>query len=289
MIQTPIIWNITNKCPYTCSFCCLDANSSTKDLSLEDKLKVIEKLYSKSIKIDFSGGEPLWNLENIEILKVLSEKFGREMISVTSTGKGLERVDLEELAKYVSEAGFTYDFPRESFPDRPVWYNKHNLELAKEVSERGIETMAQTPLIKSNIAPEIIEEIHLNLNQSKIDRLLLMRFSESGRGISRVDLSLNQREINNSLKIYKNLETKYEKPKIKITPSIKGELVGKIFTSLNISNQGLLLSNPWSYNSKGKPEEYCILGDLIKDRLSRIAGTNVYQRFFTQLRRNVLK
>mgnify|MGYP001460090584 CR=1 FL=1 len=43
MIQTPIIWNITNKCPYTCSFCCLDANSSTKDLSLEDKLKVTNK------------------------------------------------------------------------------------------------------------------------------------------------------------------------------------------------------------------------------------------------------
>jgi len=289
MIQTPIIWNITNKCPYTCSFCCLDANSSTKDLSLEDKLKVIENLDSKSIKIDFSGGEPLWNLENIEILKVLSEKFGREMISVTSTGKGLERVDLEELAKYVSEVGFIYHFPRESFPDRPVGYNKHNLELAKEVSERGIETMAQTPLIKPNTAPEIIEEIYLNLNQSKIDRLLLMRFSESGRGISRVDLSLNQREINNTLKIYKNLETKYEKPKIKITPSIKGELVGKIFTSLNISNQGLLLSNPWSYDSKGKPQEYCIFGDLTKDKLSKLAGTNIYQRFFTQLRRNILR
>ena len=78
-------------------------------------------------------------------------------------------------------------------------------------------------------------------------------------------------------------------PKIKITPSIKGELVGKIFTSLNISNQGLLLSNPWSYGSEGEPEEYCILGDLTKNKLSELAGTNIYQRFFTQFRRNILR
>ncbi len=258
----PIIWNVTNKCPYSCSFCCLDANSSIGDLSLEDKLKVIENLDSETIRIDFSGGEPLIDLENLEILKVLSEKFGRERISITSTGKDLERVDLEELVNYVSEVGFTYDFPRESFPDRPRGYNKHNLELAKEVSERGIETIAQTPLIKPNTAPEIIKEIYRNLNKSKIDKLLLMRFSESERGASRTDLSLNQRKINNVLKRYKNLEAKYGSPKIKITPSIKGESVGKIFTSLNISNQGLLLSNPWSYNSKGKPEEYCVLGNL---------------------------
>ena len=141
MIQTPIIWNVTNKCPYTCSFCCLDANSSTKDISLEDKLKIIENLDSETIKIDFSGGEPLMDLENLEILRIISRKFGREKISVTSTGKGLERVDLEELAKYVSEVGFTYDFPRESFPDRPLGYNKHNLKSAKYVSERGIETL----------------------------------------------------------------------------------------------------------------------------------------------------
>lgn len=289
MIQTPIIWNVTNNCPYSCSFCCIDANSFAKDISLEDKLKVIENLDSETIKIDFSGGEPLRDLENLEILRILSEKFGRERIAITSTGKGLERVDLEKLADYVSEVGFTYDFPRESFPDRPLGYNKHNLELAKEVSERGIKTIAQIPLIKPNTSSEIIEEIYLNLNQSKIDKLLLMRFSESGRGVSRTDLSLNQREINNVLKIYRNLETKYKNPKIKIIPSIKGELIGKIFTSLNITNQGLLLSNPWSYNSKGKPKEYCILGDLTKDKFSKLSGRNIYQRFFTQLRRNILK
>ncbi len=289
MMQTPIIWNITNKCPYSCSFCCLNANSSVKEISLEDKLKIVKNLDSNTIKIDFSGGEPLIDLENLEILNVLSKKFGKEKISITSTGKGLERVDLGKLADYVSEVGFTYDFPKESFPDRPFEYNKHNLELAREVSARGIETMAQTPLIKPNVAPEIIKEIYLNLNQSKIDKVLLIRFSESGRGVLRKGLSLNQCEINKVLKIYKNLEKIYGSPKIKINPSIKGKLIGRIFTSLNITNQGLLLSNPWSYDSKGNPHEFCIFGDLTKNKFSELAGANIYQRFFTQLRRNTLK
>jgi len=102
MIEIPIIWNITNKCPYDCSFCCLSANSDVQDISLEDKLKIVRNLDSKSIRID-SGGEPLINKENLRIIKELSKKFGKERISVTSTSRGLERVDLTEFRDYVSE------------------------------------------------------------------------------------------------------------------------------------------------------------------------------------------
>jgi MoaA/NifB/PqqE/SkfB family radical SAM enzyme len=64
MIKTPIIWNVTNKCPYSCSFCCLDANSSTRDLSLEGKLAVVENIDILNVSLDVSGGEPLMSDEN---------------------------------------------------------------------------------------------------------------------------------------------------------------------------------------------------------------------------------
>ncbi|MCK5149413.1 radical SAM protein [Candidatus Pacearchaeota archaeon] len=287
--RTPMIWNITNKCLYSCSFCCLGANSSREDISLEDKLKIVKNLDSDTIEIDVSGGDPLIDLENLKILKSLSKKFGRENISITSTGKGLEKVGLTELGNYISEVGFTYDFPREPSPNRPLGYNEYNLKLAREVSKKGIETMAQIPLMRSNIDSTIIKEIFLNLNEAEISKILLMRFSESGRGISKANLSLSQNEINNALKIYKNLEFNHKHPKIESAPSVKGILIGRALTSLNITNQGLLLSNPWSYNLEGKPEKYCILGDLTKNKLSELAGANIYQRFFTQLRRNILK
>jgi len=102
MIETPIIWNITNKCPYDCSFCCLDANSPVQDISLEDKLKIVRNLDSDSIRIDVSGGEPLIDEENILVMRELAKKFGRDKVSITSTGKGLVRVNLKELGNYVS-------------------------------------------------------------------------------------------------------------------------------------------------------------------------------------------
>lgn len=287
MIETPLIWNITNKCPYSCSFCCLDANSSIKDASLKDKLKIIENLDSPYLKIDVSGGEPLIDKEIFVILKKLSQKFGREKITITSTGKGLEKVNLTELEKYISEVGFTYDFPFEPSPNRPINYNQHNLELAREVSKQNIKTVAQTPLIKSNIIPEIMEKIYLNLKEAGINSLLLIKFSDSGRGNLWEDLDIAQEEINKAVKFYKRLESLYKVPKVKITPRIKGNLVGKILTSLNISNNGLLLSNPWNYDSLGRPKEKYILGSLIKENLSDLAGAKVYQRFLTQLRRNI--
>jgi MoaA/NifB/PqqE/SkfB family radical SAM enzyme len=218
---------------------------------------------------------------------MISKKLGKDSISITSTGKGLERINLEDLSSYVCEVGFTYDFPHEPSPDRPLGYNSHNLELAREVKKVGIRTMAQVPLIRSNFSKEIIEEIYKNLYESGIDKLLLMRFSESGRGVSRKELSLNQEEINQSLCYYRQLENEYGIPQIKITPSVKGKFLGRVLTSLNISNNGLLLSNPWSYTSGGMPEEYAVLGDLTKEKFSNITGRNVYQRFLIQLRRNL--
>jgi MoaA/NifB/PqqE/SkfB family radical SAM enzyme len=287
MIKTPVIWNITNKCPYSCSFCCLDANSSTGDLSLEQKLKVIENLDVQNINLDISGGEPLMFDENLELIRTVSKKLGKDSISITSTGKGLERVNLESLSKYIYELGFTYDFPYEPSPDRPLGFNSNNLELARESRKTRIKTIAQTPLLKSNISKEIITEIYKNLSESEIDGILLIRFSESGRGIFQNKLSLNQDEINQAVYYYRNLEKEYGKPKIKITPSVKWGILGKVLTSLNVSNNGLLLSNSWSYILGGMPEDYTVLGDLTKEKFSKLVGRNVYQRFLIQLKRNL--
>jgi len=289
-MKTPIIWNITNKCPYHCSICCISANNnSSKDLSLEEKLKIITNLDSSSIKIDLSGGDPLYEDENLEVLKKLSKKFGKENISITSTGKGLEKITLFELKDLISEVGFTYDFPREPSPDRPKGYNLYNLKMAEKLTKMGIRTMAQIPLTKSNLNKEIIEEIYINLNLSGIKKLLLIRFSESGKGKSKKNLSLDQKEIKRVISEYKKLKLKYGSPKLLLTPFIRGNFIGNMFTSLNITNQGLLVSTPWAYDVEGKPLERYILGDLKREKMSKIAGRNIYERFFTQLNRNLIK
>ena len=267
--------------------CCVTANNSQDDLSLEEKLAIVENLDSDSIKIDVSGGDPLIEAENINVIKALSSKLGRLNISITSTGKGLENVSLSELSNYTSEIGFTYDFSDKFSTHRPDEYNEHNLSLAKRVSQKGIPTIAQTPLIKVNIGEEIINGIYTNLYLAGIDKLLLMRFLESGKGSSRKDLLINQKEINSAIRFYRELEREYGQPIIKVAPFARGNLIGNIFTSLNISSQGFLLSSPWAYEPNGEPKDYSIIGDLKTNRLSDLFGKGIVQRFVNQLKYNL--
>ena len=290
MVKTPIIWNITQNCFWNCSYCCISANENSQEnpeLSLKDKLRVVRNIDSKDVSMDVSGGDPLISQDNLEILKELSKTLGKENLSITTTGKGLGSVDLDLLVKVIGEVGFTYDFPYEPSPDRPLGYNSSNLTVIGYVIQREIRTLAQTPLTRNNISDEIIQKIYRDLNEVGVEKLLLMKFFEVGRGIERSDLTLTQKENKNAIKNYRSLERKYGSPKVRIIPSLRGKLFEKFFNSLNITNQGLLLSTPWAYNIDGEPYEGVILGDLKTKKLSELSGRNVYQRFLTQLKRNI--
>lgn len=290
MVKTPIIWNITRNCFWNCSYCCISANENSQkniELSLKDKLRIVRNIDSKDVSMDVSGGDPLISQDNLEILRELSRTLGKENLSITTTGKGLGSVDLDFLVKIIGEVGFTYDFPYEPPPDRPLGYNSSNLTAIGNIVQRGIRTLAQIPLTKNNISDEIIQKIYKDLNEMGVEKLLLMKFFEAGRGIERSDLTLTQEENKNAIKNYRSLERKYGSPKVRIIPSLRGKIFEKFFNSLNITSQGLLLSTPWAYNIDGEPHKEVILGDLKTKKLSELSGRNVYQRFLTQLNRNI--
>ncbi len=151
-----------------------------------------------------------------------------------------------------------------------------NLEQIKKIAKKGIKTVAQTPLNKLNIDREIIKSIYKNLTEARVDELLLMKFFPVGRGTQRMDLSLNKEECQTAIKLYKSLE-KLNTPKIKIQTALREDSNGKNSSHLNITSQGLLLSDPWAYDSNGKPIDDFILGDLKYQRFSRIVMlSNIY-------------
>jgi len=263
MQKIPLIWNITQACPWNCSFCCINAHylplSSESleteleeikrkkvELPLEDKLKIVDNLDIEAFDIDISGGEPLLFRENVEIIKKLSRKFGRDNISITTTGRGLALVNKDTLKDIVREVGFTYDFPYEPNSLRPKGYNSSNLEQIKQVVKAGgMRTMAQIPLTKLNVDEEIIREIYRNLTDAWVE---IMKFFPVGRGAHRLDLSLTDKEYQTALK----------------DPD-------KNSSHLNITFRGLLLSDPWAYDHHGEPLEEFILGDLRYQKFSEIA------------------
>ena len=68
------IWNLTKVCPWDCSFCCMSAIkvgqvNGGESLNSSEKIKVLEILATHKMKIDFSGGDPLYNPEDFAIVE----------------------------------------------------------------------------------------------------------------------------------------------------------------------------------------------------------------------------
>jgi MoaA/NifB/PqqE/SkfB family radical SAM enzyme len=286
MQKIPLIWNITQACPWNCSFCCINAyylplssesletelekiKRKKVELSLEDKLKIVDNLDMENFHIDVSGGEPLLFRENVEIIKKLSRKFGRDNISITTTGRGLALVNKDTLKNIVGEVGFTYDFPYEPNSLRPKRYNSSNLEQIKQIVEvGGMRTMAQIPLTKLNVYEKIIRDIYGNLADTGVEKLHLMKFFPVGRGAHRLDLSLTEPEYQTAIKIYKEMESS-EGPRVYVQTALRNS--NKNSSHLNVTSRGLLLSDPWAYDHHGEPLEEFILGDLRYQKFSEIA------------------
>lgn len=286
MQKIPLIWNITQACPWNCSFCCINAyylpvfseavgselegiKKKKIELSLEDKLRIVDNLDMPNFDIDVSGGEPLLFSENVGIIERLSKKFGRNNISITTTGRGLALVDKDTLKEIVGEVGFTYDFPYEPNSLRPKGYNSSNLEQIKQVVKiGGMRTMAQIPLTKLNVDEGIIRDVYRNLSHAKVERLHLMKFFPVGRGAHRLDLSLTDQEYQTAIKMYKKMESP-EGPRVYVQTALRDS--DKNSSHFNITFRGLLLSDPWAYNHHGEPLDEFILSDLRYQKFSEIA------------------
>ena len=76
-----VVWNLTNSCPFNCPMCVASAN--TRRERNKKKKKILQSLLSvpkEKLTIDFSGGDPLFLPENIEIVKKASSILGKDKI-----------------------------------------------------------------------------------------------------------------------------------------------------------------------------------------------------------------
>ena len=106
-----IIWNITKKCGFHCRVCATQSNGR-RELSYEEKRKVLLKICSLKAEIkdlDFAGGDPLFDEESREIIREAISELGRERISVTTTGIGINQLNTEEKKRYLYKCELSLD------------------------------------------------------------------------------------------------------------------------------------------------------------------------------------
>lgn len=170
-----IIWNITNQCPYNCAICATRDDTRT-ELSTDDKLRVLNNIFSVKEKIntlDFAGGEPIYKKEIRTIIIQAINSLGEDHISVTITGKGIEAVSNmpeDEMSKLLGKCEITLDASHENlskiiqnsscqslFSRNMPEYSNINYMRIQDVTENLRTLVINIPLLDDDLNDDEIE------------------------------------------------------------------------------------------------------------------------------------
>ncbi len=273
----------------------IDRQKRNVEILYDEKLTLLDNLGKTKVCIDFAGGDPLSCYENFLIIKAASEKFGKESVSITSTGFSISRYGVETVANIIGEFEFTFDENSHKPPThRPDGYNVSNLKFAKMFAQHGVKTKAQLPIHEGNISANVIESIYLSLAEANIDELLLMRTFPVGRGMAFIlqHGMYIQDDYRKVIEIYRSLENKRGGPRVRLQCALK-HLENTNFEknpcdlmreSYGINAKGNLLLSAWATDSQGDPlSDDFVLGNLHQMSFKEILGTQKAKRYFAKL------
>lgn len=314
-----IIWNTTAICGWNCGSCCVAAThvhqrkgtvlistpelnrydevpddglggnafdralryrqSKGLELTIEQKMAVLDHLMGHRIRLDISGGDALSPRENYVLIEEAARRFGKSAITLTATGAGLAHYDVDSLAGMLGELNFTFDGPPPDVdPLRPTTYARSNLQRARKFAAIGVSTRAECPLTAQNLAPAVLTEIYLQLHTAGIDKLLLMRLFPVGRGELVPDAIPTNEQYRVAIATLRELEAKYRFPEVKLQCALR-LLEGPsavnpcdaVVESFGLTWEGILLGSPWAINRAGRPADPAwVLGNLLTSSLTDI-------------------
>lgn len=327
-----IIYNITYLCPHGCSICCVDSvaakevgknieiytnalktkailerdarplyvqasnylHSIGMELSFEEKLRLLDNLDVPNLEMQISGGDALILNENIEFLKIASQKIGRENLSLVTTSKGIRKEDIPEISSYISQYNCAYDNP---YPDKKLDYRSEgyvseNLIIAKEFMKNGVIVQAECTLTKNNLNPKGLRDLYLSLHDKGIENLLLMRIVPFvGRNQNQTNIPSDV-EYKIGINILRELEKKYTYPKVDLICSLKHLYPEELKQNpckmsegvMGLTPSGKLLLSPYAFGAGNKPlDKEFEIGSLVNNKLSKLLDSPIRQQV---LRRN---
>lgn len=277
-----IIWNVTYKCPWKCSFCVMDAGSCSgsaskrKELSLEEKQKIIRNIDIPNVKVDLSGGEVMLDKDHLILIDELSKKLGKDSVGISTSGFRIDRKTAEYLSTRVSDVEMTMDaVPDVHYAYREDAYHRTAAFAAKNLKSAGVYTGLQTVLTREHKdQPELLIGLRDFMVENKIDEWSLIRYFPSGRGEQFKHLSMSDEEnLNLVSKIkdlckgtYINLDIHYLLP-----GSPKDHQCRCVKKSIGILPTGDVTACFWGLDDSGSiKDSKFYLGNLLEQPLSEI-------------------
>ncbi len=299
-----IIWNITSKCPYKCDICAT-YDPGRKELNLQDKLKVLHSISTAKEKIkslDFAGGDPLCSNDSVSIIKSAIESLGEEKVSITTTGKSLEKLTKSDFSKIIRRCEITIDASHDELKTSADLdgqyslisrneneYSKNNIANASAISSYADELIINIPIIDDDLTnneiDNLIEKIKKikqlsgNINTS-VSIIRLMPVGKLATKVKKEDyLKYNPIEVVN--KIISKLDESYISYRLhcslRILPAFSSNLsdnhCGMFENKLGIDCQGNVFACAWGgylNSNKSVAQNPFYLGNLTKTTLSQI-------------------
>jgi MoaA/NifB/PqqE/SkfB family radical SAM enzyme len=334
--KVDIIWNSTLVCPHDCAVCCVDAIHVTRrgdsikirskgltaveeiayvkgngsifdqalayrqrrglELSLAEKLRVLDHLDGFEAKLDISGGDPLRMEENLTLLRAAASRVGQSRLTLTATGVGLTAIDPGEVSGYIGELNFTYDSPdRGGNIVRPDNYASVNLKVATEFARLGVKTRGECPLTKQIADEAILRRIYRNLHDAGIERMLVMRLFPVGRGQLLADAIPTRDDYRRAIDVLRREESRLSWPKVSLQCALRNlepepdaaNPCDMVTESFGLMANGVLLMSPWAVNAVGMPlHDAYVLGNLATTPLSDLLAEERIVRLRPRLDEN---
>lgn len=275
-MKIKIVWNLTNKCPFKCTICAASANlRKEKKINKAKILKSIISIGKSNVCIDFSGGDPLSNKKDIDLIKKASKMIGKENISISTTGLSLEKLTDEEILELSKNYDLTYDFPIKynNLDKRDKKYNYKNFEQGKRITNLGIALNIFIPL--QNLEEYLIDELIKDLIELNPKTISIIRLMPLG------SLSINDIIKFDEIKLYNKLKKKIilnkYKGDIKATCSLRTILNEKkgcnmINEKYGIDHLGNLYSCIWASDIIDDNNPFK-LGNLLENNLIELIST----------------
>lgn len=315
-----IIWNITSKCPYNCDICATyDANR--KEINLQDKLKVLHSISTAKEKIkslDFAGGDPLFSSDSISIIKSAIESLGEERVSITTTGKSLQKLTRDDFSKVIRRCEITLDASHDELKvltdanqcslisRNENEYSKNNITSASSISSYADELIINIPIIDDDLTNNEIDNLIEKIKKIKqlsgnistsVSIIRLMPVGKLSTKVKKEDY-LKYHPIEVIKKIMSKLEESNISYRLhcslRILPSFSSSLAenhcNMFENKLGIDCQGNVFACAWGgYLNSSKPisQNPFYLGNLTKTSLSQIlsgeSSTNVGKSIINQI------
>lgn len=192
-----VVWNFTNLCNLRCRHCYQNAGKRTAQLSLEERLRVVDELEENFVPtLAFSGGEPLCDPEFFTVARYAASK--EIYLSVATNGTLLS----EDMCKKLKDHGIQYvEVSLES--SSPEYHDRfRGIPGLWEKTVKGIENAVKAGLLVG-VAPTVtrgnladLPALYRLTKELGAHRFYVFNFIPTGRGreIWSDDLSPEERE-----------------------------------------------------------------------------------------------